>query len=344
MAKNIKGAGDTIGTALGTIAREVSHSVSSNGHDGVLHNGGDGLSAGRGIAAGAVLATAVPLAGNAVRKLVVSRVGSPSEKASEMVQKATEGAKDSVGKGVKDAVGDKVSQVGDAPGIAKSVGKKLLPGGGGDDSKDKKGTPGVGKGRRMPVQQAVDVAVPLTVAYNQWTQIEEWPEFMHRLVQVTQEDDCTVSFKTKIWGKSKEFVAQIDEQRPDERIQWSVTEGVTHTGVVSFHELAPNLTRVQLSLDLEPGSWIEKAARGMRFVKRAVRADLARFKAYVEMQEAESGAWRGVIHEGKVVKQKPKKTSAGRSGGSGSRSRGSSGGRSRSSKSGSRSTSSRKRS
>ena len=65
--------------------------------------------------------------------------------------------------------------------------------------------PGVGKGRRMPVQQAVDVAVPIETAYNQWTQFEDWPEFMHRVTRVTQEDDCTVSFATKIWGKTKEF-------------------------------------------------------------------------------------------------------------------------------------------
>jgi uncharacterized membrane protein len=153
----------------------------------------------------------------------------------------------------------------------------------------------------MPIQQAVDVGVPLEVAYNQWTQFEEWPQFMHRLDQVTQEDDCTVSFKTKMWGMSKEFVAEIVEQRPDERIQWNVTKGVTHTGVVTFHELAPRLTRVQVSLDVAPGSLIEKAARGMRHVKRAVRADLARFKAFIEMEETATGAWRGVIHDGEVA-------------------------------------------
>ena len=123
----------------------------------------------------------------------------------------------------------------------------------------------------------------------------------------TQEDDCTVSFKTKVWGMSKEFTGQIVEQRPDERIQWSVTEGVIHTGVVTFHELAPNLTRVQVSLDVEPGSLIEKAARGMRHVKRAVRGDLARFKAYIEMQEVETGAWRGVIHDGELVEEHDEK-------------------------------------
>ncbi len=308
MAKDVKDAGDVIGAALGTIAREVSHSVSRNGHSKVpFRNGSDnGLSGGRGLAAGAVLASAAPLAGKAVKRLVMKRVaGSGAEKGSGLVEKLTEGAKDTVGKGVKNAVGETAEKAGGAPGLAKEVGKKMLPGGGGD-SKGKKGTPGVGKGRRMPVQQAVDIGVPLSTAYNQWTQFEEWPQFMHRLDQATQEDDCTVSFRTKVWGMSKEFTGQIVEQRPDERIQWSVKEDVVHTGVVTFHELAPRLTRVQVTLDVEPGSLIEKAARGMRHVKRAVRADLARFKAYIEMQEVETGAWRGVIHDGELVEDHDK--------------------------------------
>jgi uncharacterized membrane protein len=311
MAKDVKDAGDVIGAALGTIAREVSHSISGNGHSKVPFRNGSDLSAARGLAAGAVLATAAPLAGQAVRKLVVKRIaGSGAEKGSGLVEKVTEGAKDTVGKGVKDAVGETAEKAGGAPGLAKEVGKKMLPGGGGESKG--KGTPGVGKGRRMPIQQAVDIGVPLSTAYNQWTQFEEWPQFMHRLDQATQEDDCTVSFRTKVWGMSKEFTGQIVEQRPDERIQWSVNEGVIHTGVVTFHELAPNLTRVQVSLDVEPGSLIEKAARGMRHVKRAVRGDLARFKAYIEMQEVETGAWRGAIHDGELVEEHDPKYDKGR--------------------------------
>jgi uncharacterized membrane protein len=218
----------------------------------------------------------------------------------------TKSAKGAVSEGVSDAAEKTVDKAGGAGGVAKEAGKKLLPGGGGDggdDQKGKKGTPGVGKGRRMPIQQEADIAVPLSTAYNQWTQFEDWAEFMHRIDRVTQEDDCTVSFRAKLWGMSKEFVAEIVEQRPDERIQWNVSQGVSHTGVVTFHELAPSLTRVQVSLDVEPGSLIEKAARGMRHTKRAVRADLSRFKAFIEMQEVESGAWRGVIHDGEIVEE-----------------------------------------
>jgi hypothetical protein len=162
-----------------------------------------------------------------------------------------------------------------------------------------------GNGRRMPVQQAIDVAVPVETAYNQWTQFEDWPEFMHRVTRVTMDDDCTVSFATKIWGKTKEFTAAIDTQRPDERIKWRVSQGITHTGVVTFHELAPRLTRIEVNVDVVPGSLLEKAARGMRHIKRAMRADLHRFKAFIEMQELETGAWRGVIEDGELVEEHP---------------------------------------
>jgi uncharacterized membrane protein len=163
--------------------------------------------------------------------------------------------------------------------------------------------PGVGKGRRMPVQQSMDVGVPLETCYNQWTQFEDWPLFMHRVTRVTQDEDdpTTVSFATKVWAKTKEFTARIETQRPDERIKWYVEQGITHTGVVTFHELAPRLTRVEVTVDVEPGSLLEKAARGMRHIKRAMRADMHRFKAFVEMQELETGAWRGVIEDGEVV-------------------------------------------
>jgi uncharacterized membrane protein len=176
--------------------------------------------------------------------------------------------------------------------------------------------PGHGSGRRMPVQQAIDVAVPVSVAYDQWTRFEDWPDFMHRVENVEQVDDATVSFQVKIWGISKRFEADILEQHPDERIEWNVTEGYAHTGVVTFHPLSENLTRVEMTLDVQPSNLIDKASRGMRFVKRAVRGDMHRFKAYVELDHDEKDGWRGTIDEGKVKKARGSKSS--------SRSRGSS--------------------
>jgi carbon monoxide dehydrogenase subunit G len=155
----------------------------------------------------------------------------------------------------------------------------------------------------MPVQQSVDIAAPVETVYNQFTQFEEWPSFMHRVKRATQEDECTVSFAVKIWGITREFQADIETQRPDQRIKWTVSQGMTHTGIVTFHELGPNLTRVMVGFDVEPGGLLEKFARGSRHVKRAARGDLHRFKALIEMAEIETGAWRGVIEEGELVEE-----------------------------------------
>jgi uncharacterized membrane protein len=334
MAKDISDVGDLLGSALGTIAREVAENVSGDGHGARDHDEGplEGL---RGVAAGAALA-AVPMAGLAARKMVMRRI-TPGGAGGAM-EKLTEGAKGAVSDGVKGAVDEKMDKVGPG-GVVKKAGKSLMssvPGLGGKgegegkgESKGESGSSGegaeagggVGKGRRMPVQQAVDIGVPISVAYNQWTQFEEWPQFMHRVDQVSQEEETSVHVRVKVWGMSKEFDAEIVEQRPDERIEWKVTEGVAHSGVVTFHELAHNLTRMQVTLDVEPGSWIEKMARGMRHVKRAVRGDLHRFKAFIEMQEEETGAWRGVIHEGELAKKEPKEEKAKSSSGSSSRSK-----------------------
>ena len=89
----------------------------------------------------------------------------------------------------------------------------------------------------------------------------------------------------KVWEITKDFQAEIVEQRPDKRIVWDVNEGLKHSGVVTFHKLAPRLTRIEITVDVKPDSLLEKAGRGMRFTKRAVRGDLHRFKAYAEMEE-----------------------------------------------------------
>ena len=142
--------------------------------------------------------------------------------------------------------------------------------------------------------------VPVTEVFNHWTEYEDWPEFMHRIESAEQVDETTVSFQAKIWGISKRFEAEIVEQRPDERIEWNVTEGYAHTGVVTFHPLSENLTRIDLSLDIQPANIIDKASRGMRFAKRAVRGDLHRFKAYAELDKERKKGSRRTIEEGKV--------------------------------------------
>ena len=289
---------DTVRDALTSAAREA---LKNAGNMTPSKKKSGPLSGAKGLAAGAGLAALAPLAAKKGFEAVRSNGGLPSPKPTKLASKAASKAGDRVGSKVKDAVSSKVDEAGGAGGLVKEAASGLLPGGGGGGDGGKGGMPGVGKGRRMPVQQSMDVAVPLETAYNQWSQFEEWPQFMHRVTRVTQEDECTVSFATKIWGKTKEFTANIETQRPDERIKWRVSQGITHTGVVTFHELAPRLTRIELTLDVDPGSLLEKAARGMRHIKRAARADLHRFKAFIEVQEQETGAWRGVIEEGEVV-------------------------------------------
>jgi uncharacterized membrane protein len=310
MAKDL---GDTIGSAVGRVAREAAQSVTNDVRKS--RKGKGSLGGMTGVAVGAGLAAGVPLAVKGASKLVNGLNG-----ASNPVKKATDKLTDTA-KGVVD---EKVQDAGGPGGIAKEAGKSLIPGmssdsgGDGDGGGGGSNEPGVGKGRRMPVQQAIDVGVPVSVAYNQFTQFEEWPKFMHRVQSLSQEDETHIKVKTKIWLFSREFTAEIEDQRPDERIEWHVTEGITHHGVATFHELAPRLTRVEISIDIEPSGLIEKSARGMRHVKRAIRADLHRFKAYTMMHEEADGEWRGTIEDGEVKKQRESQSSR-----SSSRSRGS---------------------
>ncbi len=179
-------------------------------------------------AAGAALA-AIPFAVEKLGSLAGPKI---SEKASEVGSKATSQ--------LKDAASDAMPSPGDALGGNPLKG---IFGGGSDDDSDEEGraAPGYGSGRRMPIQQSVDVAVPIKRAYNYWTSFEDWPEFMHRIENVEEVDNTTVSFQAKIWGISKRFEADIVEQQPEERIEWNVTDGYSHTGVVTFHPLAKNL-------------------------------------------------------------------------------------------------------
>jgi uncharacterized membrane protein len=314
MAKDV---GDLIGTAIGRVARETVQSVAAN----KKRAGGINLSGGRGLAAGAGLASLAPIAYKGAKNLMgggsddSSGGGNPISKAKGKLEG---GLKDKVEGNVKDK--------------AKEGVKDALPFGGGNKNDEA----GVGKGRRMPIQQSMDIGAPLKTVYNEWTQFEEWPQFMHRVESLSQEDDCTVKVKAKIWGKSKEFTATIVDQVPDQMIKWEVTEGITHTGIVTFSELAPNLTHVEVNMDVQPGSLLEKAARGMRHIKRAVRADLHRFKAHVMMNQEEQGAWRGTIEDGEKKRASSKAVNTSSS----SRSQGSSSSRSQGS---SRSASSRSR-
>jgi uncharacterized membrane protein len=309
MAKDV---GDAIGAAIGHAAREVVETVSTNARKGSKKT--PQLSGGRGMAAGAGLVALVPLAAKGAGMVLHGLRNGASP---------VQAVGDKVSGTVSDAVGKKVEEAGGASGLAKEAGKAMLPFGGGGDKKS--GGGGVGHGRRMPIQQAVDVAVPIDEAYEKWTQYEEWPKFMHRLDRVSQEDDTHIAFKAKIWGISREFKAEIIDEQEGERVKWRVTEGVSHTGVVTFHELGPRLTRVDVDIDVHPGSMIEKLGRGLRHAKRAVRADLHRFKAHVEIEEdgEDGGGEEEQEQQEQEQQRKPRARSASRSSSSRSSSSGS---------------------
>src|SRR5512139_3158319 len=285
------------------------------------------------LAAAGVGIAALQVTVEQIAKRVAPKVSDIGEQAKDKVSDATSGAVSSLGDQAKQAAkGAVVSKL--TPGSSEDEGEgllsKLKPGssdegedsGGllsklkpgssdeGDGDEQGRAAPGYGGGgRRMPIQQSVDVAVPGEVAYNRWTMFEDWPDFMHRFESVEQVDDTTLSFSAKVWGIHRRFQAEIVEQRPDQRIEWNVTEGVSHTGVVTFHKLADRLTRIEVSLDIEPQGMLEKMARGMRFTKRAVRADLHRFKALIELDEEAEGGWRGTIEDGKLKRRTERKAS-----------------------------------
>jgi len=121
---------------------------------------------------------------------------------------------------------------------------------------------------------------------------------MHRVLSVRSEDDDIVRWQEKIWFSKREWEGCITEQRTNDRIAWKTVSGTSHHGVVTFHRIDDNLTRVMVDMEFEPTGMIEKMASGLRFVKRAVQADLARFKAYVEMQDAEGIEYSAVQRNG----------------------------------------------
>jgi uncharacterized membrane protein len=149
------------------------------------------------------------------------------------------------------------------------------------------------------VKETVEVEVPVRTAYNQWTQFEEFPNFMEGVEEVTQLDDRHNHWTTKIGGVRREFDTEIVDQLPDERITWRTTTGDTRQkGSVRFQSVDETHTRVELVLDVEPTGVVEKAADMMGTIDRRIKGDMRRFKEYIEHRGSESGAWRGRITPG----------------------------------------------
>jgi uncharacterized membrane protein len=152
------------------------------------------------------------------------------------------------------------------------------------------------------VDAAVDVGVPVTVAYNQWTQFEEFPQFMEGVDEVKQLDDTLLHWAATIAGRRAEWDAQIIEQEPDRRITWESVDGKRTRGTVTFETKGPERSRVRLHMSYQPDGVAEQVGSAMGLDSRRIHGDLARFRELVEGRQSATGAWRGEVHDGEKKK------------------------------------------
>jgi uncharacterized membrane protein len=145
------------------------------------------------------------------------------------------------------------------------------------------------------ITKSIDVNVPVRTAYNQWTQFESFPQFMEGVEEVRQLDDTHLHWRASIGGKEAEWDAVITEQIPDERVAWRNTTGKTNAGVVTFHRLGDDQTKVTVQMEYEPEGVVENVGDKLGFDDRRVQGDLERFKEFIESRGSETGAWRGEV-------------------------------------------------
>jgi uncharacterized membrane protein len=187
-------------------------------------------------------------------------------------------------------LGDKLDDVQEATSKASSpIGKviaavKAISGGGGPTKK-----------ARLIIQEQIDIAVPRRIVYDQWTQFEDMAERSRAVKKVDQEDDEHTSWQAKMLFSTRNFDAEIVQQVPDRRIVWESSGDVDHRGVVSFHELAEDLTRVQVEMEYHPTGFVEKFGNLFLTVRHRVRKDLRLFRHHLELEAQATGAWRGQI-------------------------------------------------
>jgi uncharacterized membrane protein len=199
--------------------------------------------------------------------------------------------------------GEMISGAGGITGVAGKLMSKLGGGKGGGNAT------GWGQKRRMPVQQDVFVSVAVEDAYRGWTEYKRWSEYVHRANLVDpqpEEDSFRLKVTEKMWGFKRPFTAEVVSQKPNHHIRWRSTEGTKHVGVIAFHSLGEHLTLISVNIDHAPsGLLVERMARGFRFSKRAIRADLHRFKGWIEHKSddeiAEIEGWLGTIEGGQVT-------------------------------------------
>ena len=147
-----------------------------------------------------------------------------------------------------------------------------------------------------PIEQSIDLDVPVRAAYDQWTRFEEFPQFMKGVEEIQQLDDRHLHWVAELGGTRHEWDAEITEQQPDERVAWRNTDGKDNAGVVTFHKLSDTSSRVMVQIDFVPEGIKEKVGAAINAPDRQVKGDLERFKELVEAKGGpDEGGWRGEV-------------------------------------------------
>jgi uncharacterized membrane protein len=147
------------------------------------------------------------------------------------------------------------------------------------------------------IEKSIDVEVPVRIAYNQWTQFEDFPRFMEGVREVRQLDDTHLHWRAVVAGQEKTWDAEVTEQVPDTRIAWRARSGAANAGVVTFHRLSDGRTRIMLQLEYEPEGTVEALGDAVGIVRYRVENDLLRFKEFIESRGRETGGWRGEVRQ-----------------------------------------------
>ena len=148
------------------------------------------------------------------------------------------------------------------------------------------------------VEETIEVNVPVSTAYNQWTQFEEFPKFMEGVESVKQIDDTHLRWVAEIGSKRHEWEAEITEQKPDQKIAWRSVQGHGNSGTVTFEPISEIQTRITVVMEHETEGMVESLGSALGSDSRRVQGDLERFKELVESRGTETGAWRGEVEQG----------------------------------------------
>jgi uncharacterized membrane protein len=151
------------------------------------------------------------------------------------------------------------------------------------------------------IEHSIDVDVPVREAYDQWTQFEEFPQFMDGVERVEQLDETHLRWTAEIAGQEKEWDAEITQQEPDQRVAWQSTGGERNAGAVDFHRIDDRRTRVTLTMDIQPDGAVEKIGDALGIPSGQVKGDLERFKEFIESRGSATGAWRGRVEQDDVA-------------------------------------------